>query len=251
VEVVSGGINFGGTLTAPDFGGTGSNNVLDAGEVLLDRGINAVASLDGRQFTADGLNFKISTTAIDLEFSLDNNTTFTVNQTFSFRVANLGGLKLQLGDGDPTTEISISLPDLTSANLGAEAVADLITRAKGNAAPTGSFTKGGFLSSLKTGETNSLTNDAQNASFIVKQALDQVAKARGRIGGTVANTIEPIIQAQEVEIENLGASLSTIRDLDFAEETSNFTKRQILFQSSIAVLASANLVPQSVLALLR
>jgi len=54
-----------------------------------------------------------------------------------------------------------------------------------------------------------------------------------------------------VAIENLQTAESIIRDLDFAEETSNFTRTQILFQAGTAVLASANLIPQNVLTLLR
>ncbi|MBI4244082.1 MAG: hypothetical protein HY606_08340 [Planctomycetes bacterium] len=250
IEVISGAVTFAGLSTA-DFGGLGTNNNLDAGEVLLDRGVNARVELDGKVFIGNGLDFNINTKSINFSFQLDNNTTFAVGNSFSFKVFNGRGLSLQIGDGDPATQINVSLPDLTTANLGSEAIADIIVRAKGNAAPTGSATEGGFLSQLKTGETSSLTNNPTNAAFIAKKALDQVAKSRGFLGGLVANTVEPTIQATEVQIENLGASLSTIRDLDFAEETSAFTKRQILFQSSIAVLASANLVPQSVLALLR
>ena len=51
--------------------------------------------------------------------------------------------------------------------------------------------------------------------------------------------------------ENLQASRSRILDADFASETANLTKAQILQQAGIAILAQANAAPQSVLALLK
>ena len=49
----------------------------------------------------------------------------------------------------------------------------------------------------------------------------------------------------------MNAAESVIRDTDFAHETTNFTKHQILQQSSTAMLAQANMIPQSVLSLLQ
>ena len=51
--------------------------------------------------------------------------------------------------------------------------------------------------------------------------------------------------------ENLSASRSRVVDADFAQETANLTKAQILQQSGIAMLSQANSVPQNVLALLQ
>ncbi|MCD6508136.1 flagellin FliC, partial [Candidatus Poribacteria bacterium] len=50
--------------------------------------------------------------------------------------------------------------------------------------------------------------------------------------------------------QNIQASESTIRDADFAQEITNFTKSQILVQAGTAMLAQANTLPQNVLALL-
>jgi flagellin len=54
-----------------------------------------------------------------------------------------------------------------------------------------------------------------------------------------------------VAVENITRSESTIRELDFAADTAQFTKTQILFQAGTAVLASANLIPQTILSLLQ
>jgi len=55
----------------------------------------------------------------------------------------------------------------------------------------------------------------------------------------------------QVSSENLTAAESRIRDVDMAKEMMNYTKQQILLQSSNAMLAQANTVPQNVLQLLR
>jgi len=55
----------------------------------------------------------------------------------------------------------------------------------------------------------------------------------------------------QVSSENLTAAESRIRDVDMAKEMMNYTKQQILLQSSNAMLAQANMVPQNVLQLLR
>lgn len=112
-------------------------------------------------------------------------------------------------------------------------------------------TLGGFLSSLRTGAGNDLFQNPRNASFIIDRAVDQVSKLRGYLGAVVADNLEPNVDNLGVEIENLTAAESIIRDLNFAEETANFTRSQILFQAGTAVVASANLIPQTVLTLLR
>ena len=64
------------------------------------------------------------------------------------------------------------------------------------------------------------------------------------------HTLETNINSLEVSLENLTASESTIRDADFAVETANLTRAQILVEAGTSVLSTANLVPQVVLALL-
>ena len=80
--------------------------------------------------------------------------------------------------------------------------------------------------------------------------MTDIASLRGYLGAVQTNTIEPNVNTWRVAIDNLSASLSNLRDLDFAAETSEFIRSQSLFQSNIAVLASANLIPQSILKML-
>ena len=65
------------------------------------------------------------------------------------------------------------------------------------------------------------------------------------------NRFESVVASQQVASENLSASKSRIEDADFAAETAQLTKAQILQQSGIAMLAQANSLPQNVLALLQ
>ncbi len=97
-----------------------------------------------------------------------------------------------------------------------------------------------------------VTSDAGAASAItaLDGAVTQVSTTRGDLGA-LQNRFESMINNLQVTTENLVASESRIRDTDMAMEMTNFTKNQILQQAGTAMLAQANQVPQSILALLR
>ncbi|HEY0008054.1 MAG TPA: flagellin [Tepidisphaeraceae bacterium] len=123
-----------------------------------------------------------------------------------------------------------------------------------SAVTTGSLgTKsGGYLDSLKNGGENALTGDnLVGAQKIVDTAVKQVAQLRGRLGAFQKFTIGSTINNLGVALENVSASESAIRDTDFAEETANLTRSQILSQAAQTVLAQANAAPQSALSLLQ
>jgi flagellin len=80
-------------------------------------------------------------------------------------------------------------------------------------------------------------------------AITEVNTVRGNLGAYV-NSLEVAVNNLMTMSLNNQAAESVIRDVDFAFETANFTKNQILTQSSTAMLAQANMAPQSVLALL-
>jgi len=73
---------------------------------------------------------------------------------------------------------------------------------------------------------------------------------RGDIGAMQKNTFETRQRTIAIQIEAITASESGIRDANMAEETTNFTKYQILVQAGTAVLAQANVISQNVLQLL-
>ncbi len=92
--------------------------------------------------------------------------------------------------------------------------------------------------------------DAQAALALLDADIDDVSGARSTFGA-VQNRFEAVIGSIQSYAENLSASRSRIQDADFAAETANLTKVQILQQAGTAMLAQANSAPQNVLSLLR
>jgi flagellin len=84
----------------------------------------------------------------------------------------------------------------------------------------------------------------------IDDAINMVSEFRGLLGAR-QNMLEHVVASLNVASENQAAAESRIRDLDVAQETVNFTKLQILQQAGTAVLAQANVAPQTVLQLLR
>lgn len=90
---------------------------------------------------------------------------------------------------------------------------------------------------------------ADSAITTIDGAIKTVSEERAQLGA-YQNRLEHTIANLGVAIENLQAAESRIRDVDMAQEMMTFTKYQILQQASTAMLAQANLAPQSVLQLL-
>jgi len=95
------------------------------------------------------------------------------------------------------------------------------------------------------------TAGARDAVRLIDQAIKQVSTVRGDLGAVQKNVFESAINSLSIAVENIMASESSIRDTDIAAEISEFTKAQILMNSSIAMLAQANQAPQALLQLLR
>ncbi len=91
---------------------------------------------------------------------------------------------------------------------------------------------------------------AQQALEIVDKALGSINSTRADLGA-VQNRFTSVVANLQTSTENLSASRSRIKDTDFAKETAELTRTQILQQAGTAMLAQANQVPQNVLSLLR
>ncbi|ADC90071.1 flagellin domain protein [Thermocrinis albus DSM 14484] len=91
---------------------------------------------------------------------------------------------------------------------------------------------------------------AEQALLIVKKAQQKVDKVRAQIGA-VMNNLQSIFDAQKTALDNTQEAENVIRNTDYAQEMSSFTKLQIKMQASMAMLAQANQLPQMVLQLLR
>lgn len=91
---------------------------------------------------------------------------------------------------------------------------------------------------------------AQNALGIISAAISNIDSQRAQLGA-VQNRFENTISNLQNISENASAARSRIRDTDYAAETSELTKNQILQQAGTAILAQANQLPQAVLSLLQ
>lgn len=140
-----------------------------------------------------------------------------------------GKIVLQIGANAGQT-LDITIDDMRAEELGVVAA--------NSASGTGLFIGGG------SNEQN--IEDALNE---IDNAIELVSAQRASLGAN-QNRLEHTIQNLSITAENLAASESRIRDVDMAAEMAEFTKNQILLQSSTAMLAQANMKPQIVLSLL-
>ena len=101
---------------------------------------------------------------------------------------------------------------------------------------------------LSDSDLTTLIN-ARNAIDEVDSAIETINTQRSQLGA-IQNRLSFTISNLDNIAQNIQASESTIRDADFAQEITNFTKSQILVQAGTAMLAQANTLPQNVLALL-
>ncbi|MEM1011194.1 MAG: flagellin [Planctomycetota bacterium] len=201
-------------------GGTGS-----------DEGQDATVSVNGGEASVDGLSVKYRSSNLDVEFDLIEGANYngsTVAKSFSV-VA--GGADFSLGSKVSETEkASIGINSVSTGSLGLD---------------------GSFLSSIASGGANSLTSgNFTTAQEALSESIKQVSQARGRLGSFQKFTIGSTVNQLGVAFENASAAESAIRDADFALETAELTRSQILAQASTTVLAQANQQPQRVLSLL-
>jgi flagellin len=103
---------------------------------------------------------------------------------------------------------------------------------------------------LGAGNVGVLTQKGADAAITnINDAIELVSAERSKLGA-IQNRLEHTIANLGTSAENLQAAESRIRDLDMAEEIMAFTKNNILQQAATAMLAQANMAPQSVLQLL-
>ena len=91
---------------------------------------------------------------------------------------------------------------------------------------------------------------AQSMIGVVDDALERVASVRAKLGA-MQNRMESTVRSLTITSENTSASESRIRDADMAKETAALTRSQILVQAGTAILAQANVNPQTALQLLQ
>jgi len=189
-------------------------------------GVVATDTGSGISLTAtDGRN--ITTSALTLGTAVA--TTFA---DFGLGLAALGG----------THGASINV---TYQNSGKEANSSIT----GSLASLNAFSLGATGTSL---DAIDITTElgADDALTALDAALSTISSARADLGA-IQNRFTSVVSNLQVTSENLSASRSRILDTDFAEETANLTRGQILQQAGTAMLAQANSLPNTVLTLLQ
>ncbi|MCG8653001.1 MAG: flagellin [Pirellulales bacterium] len=193
---------------------------------IRSSGTDIVATVNGVEAGGNANTLTINTSTLDLSLTVDNGS----STNFSFSITG-GGALFQLG------------PDVTSNQQARLGIASVSTGQIGGAS--------GRLYELGSGQARSLTNDITGAAQIIDEVIGQVTSLRGRLGAFQSTTLESNLVSLNETRSNLQEAESSIRDADFAQESANLTRAQILVQSGTNVLSLANQNPQNVLSLLR
>ena len=140
-------------------------------------------------------------------------------------------LVFQIGSNAEQTT-SLTLRNMRTSNLG-----------------TGVENISGFQSLADVDVTGPIK--AQDTMRVLDRALEEVNATRARLGAFQKNNLESNLSYLRYAYENLSKSESVIRDADIADEMAQFTRNQIMMETTTAMLAQANQRPQSVLQLLQ
>ncbi len=177
--------------------------------------------------SANGTNTSGDRASLQLEFKqLQEEITRLADQTKFNGEKVLAGttFKFQVGANSGET-ISVSATAVNSSNIG-------------SAAASGVAIDG------------SASTNAESAISSIDNAIAEVVKQRATFGAAQTR-FESVVSNLQVASENQAAARGRIMDADFATETANLSRTQILQQAGTAMLAQANSLPQNVLSLLR
>ena len=110
----------------------------------------------------------------------------------------------------------------------------------------GGASNGQFLNEIDI----SSVEGAESALTAIDNALDAVNRERANLGA-IQNRLDSTVTSLAINVENLTAARSRILDADFAKETAELSRTQVLQQAGVSILAQANAQPQLVLSLLQ
>ncbi|MFM9996802.1 MAG: flagellin [Phycisphaerales bacterium] len=234
---------FADAAQLPSFPPFDWTTMITAGDLTAgkqDAGRNVSALVNGTLATGDGLSLSVNSPALSLKLALTE--AFATDPTSpetNFYITG-GGALFQLG------------PQVTAQQQTNVAVQSIAASSLGGTLISGSLQ---FLNSLKSGQANSIStsvarSDFASSSEILESAIDEVSILRGRLGAFERNVLQTNVRSLQAAFENLSASESVIRDADFAYETSQLTRAQILTSAGTTVLGLANQQSQQVLQLL-
>lgn len=259
-----------GIASATSAGGAGTYSLKINGQDIFSAAVVA-APITAQQIT-DAINSYQSTTGVtaslsggNLRLSAADGRDIAIGQTYGGDTA--GGVTA--GTGGSTTVNGVTYRDgqigaaVDASKNSAVATAvnggTLTMTANENIIITGDGDVMGFAAANTTiaKDTNTISTSnvktvaaANNAIYRIDAALTAVTNLRSTFG-SIQNRFDSVISNLATTSENLSASRSRIQDADFAAETANLTRSQILQQAGVAMLAQANSLPNGVLTLLR
>ncbi|MET4162989.1 flagellin [Marinobacterium sp. MBR-111] len=206
----------------------------------LVENINAVTKDTGVTATLSGGYLRLEGDVSSITFGDDAGTADTggalaaiLDDGGTVTVADgVGGVKLTSDSGSPISVKLTTAGEDATGLLNANATAD------------GKF--GAAVNSIDI----STVAGAQKAIGIIDNALDTINSTRGDLGA-VSNRLDFTINNLSSISENVSAARSRVEDADFAKESANLSRAQVLQQAGTAMLAQANAAPQQVLSLLQ
>ncbi|MDO8699397.1 MAG: flagellin [Rhodoferax sp.] len=233
----------------------------NATPITISATVSSVSDLSG---LAQAINAQTGSTNITAVADKSGNLVLSNNTGEDIRVGNLSGAGAGLTGAfikgaDSTLASASVFGDATAAATSVATVGGSVTFNSSNGFTTSSSAygtlifdaaaSGSTLSSVSTIDIGTAAG-ATDALLVVDSALATVSSNRAQLGA-VQNRFLTTIENVNTTSENLAASRSRIQDADFAMETANLSRTQILQQAGTAMVAQANQLPQGVLALLR
>jgi len=226
------------TITGPDAGGT--NGVVKFEVTATASGtvsFNYNFSSSDPQSAEDDAGYLVNgvyTQLVNTGSQGSGSASFTVNagDTFGFSVR--------------ATDNTLGPGIFTITNFQAPAASSGTTTLTGG---DGSSVDYDYIQSINVSASVDTATNAASALTSVKTAIEQLSRRRAEVGAKIGN-LQAYADASATEEMNLRASVSRITDTDIAMESTTFARQSILTQSGTAMLAQANMIPQSVLRLL-
>ncbi|WP_372957836.1 flagellin [Marinobacter sp.] len=226
----------------------------DTGDVLSINGVDVFTSAgsgDTLDEVISGVNAASGSTGVTASKNDDGNLVLTAKDGRSINLA--GADEFSLADADGALGATEKLQGTVSLAAGEK----ISLESEGSLDAISADLASGNTDSIDVSETEGMnkasvaTVDEANSTILrVDSALTAVNGLRGELGA-IQNRFESTIANLATSSENLSAANSRILDADFAAETANLSKSQVLQQAGISVLAQANARPQQVLSLLQ
>jgi len=246
-----GSVSAAGTVTLT-LGSGGTSSTISAAVTTTD--LSALSTEINKKSGTTGITAEVSggtltlTQADGKDINIENFDHSTASATAVVGTTAIGvdAETLTQGAADSTV-VSGSLTFNSSSSF---SVSSSVANSAGSVLNVGAGVSVGSTQSLVSTIDISSSTGSQSAIAIVDAALATISGYRADLGA-VQNRFDSTINSLQSTAENLSAARSRIQDADFAQETANLTRAQILQQAGISILSQANSTPQNVLALLQ